>query len=88
MTEVSRDSGKMRLTAALMRRRQPRPLIPEPPPPPTHTDVSTFRRWRSFLPFSASNHDLGQLLDSRSRTDPRGLRGSGVWPSFRFMLGE
>lgn len=79
MTEISCDSGKMRLTAALMRKRQPRSLIPEPPPPPPpHTGVSTFRRQRSFLPFSASNYDPRQLLDSRSWTDPRGLGGGGL----------
>lgn len=76
--KISCDSGKMRLTDALMRKRQPCSLIPAtshgckkaPNPRKTdlpHTDVSIFRCLRLFLTFSGTNYDLRQLSCSWGR---------------------
>lgn len=97
--KISCDSSKMRLTDALMRKRQPCSLIPAtshgckktPNPQKTnlaHIDVSIFRCLRLFLPFSGTNYDLRQLSSSWSRILTIDGCSSGTSLSFTFMLGE
>lgn len=97
--KISCDSGKMRLTAALMRKRQPCSLIPatshgckEAPNPqksdPARSDASIFRCLRLLLPFSGTNYDPRQLACSWSRILPIDGCSSGTSSSFMFVLGE
>lgn len=97
--KISFDSGKMRLTDALMRKRQPCSLIPASSrgckkaanvqkTNPPHIDVSIFRGLRLFLPFSGTNSDLRQLSYSWSGILTIDGCSSGTSLSFTFMLGE
>lgn len=94
--KISCDSGEMRLTDALMRKRQPCSLIsatshgckkapnPQKTDPP-NTDVSIFRCLRLFLPFSGTNYDSRQLSYSWSRILTIDGCSSGTSLSFTFM---